>query len=341
MRHSAALLALVLALAVSPGARADEILLNNGNVLEGEIVKETPDEVVIKTEFGEMKVRRAQIKSIRRITLPSAGTKPAEPPAPAFDPKSVAVPGTGVRLPAFPAEWTPMANPGEKALGFLKNPARSILVRAILADDRRGATLEDYFRMTLGSNQATPVRDAKFRHGGFEARRVQFRSAKYPGTLFEGYAIDTETTLVYALLQCPESAFGPEGEFFWRQMEGMRLRVPAPAGGERDRAEMTLGSPGSQAAFLGPEGPWMHVQDEMNPVQPMAAFSQGGSRACVVFTMPWDGGGEILRENSAAFLGRFGPVAGAGEIRNPKPYAASGRFELAGDFRAKARDQAS
>lgn len=60
-------------------AGADEIELHNGNVIEGEIVRETETHVVVRTDCGEMTLSRSSIKEIRRFRVgPSQQEKPGE-----------------------------------------------------------------------------------------------------------------------------------------------------------------------------------------------------------------------------------------------------------------------
>lgn len=60
-------------------ASADEIELTNGNVLEGEIVKETEAKIVIRTSIGDITVSRSTIKSIKRTRKPEPRPEPGSP----------------------------------------------------------------------------------------------------------------------------------------------------------------------------------------------------------------------------------------------------------------------
>lgn len=64
IRISGISLALLLGLLAAPSLLADTIILKSGQVLEGEIVKETPEEIVLKVKFGTVRYDRKEIKKI-------------------------------------------------------------------------------------------------------------------------------------------------------------------------------------------------------------------------------------------------------------------------------------
>jgi hypothetical protein len=130
-------------LAAARAALGDEITLNNGNVLEGEIIRETPEEVVIRTEFGEMKLRRAQIKSIRRVTVPGREIRPPETPKPEANADTLVVPGTGTRVPRLPDAWIRDAAEEQGKLVFRK-PNGAVLVVEVAEGDGYAASLKDF-----------------------------------------------------------------------------------------------------------------------------------------------------------------------------------------------------
>lgn len=58
--------------------RFQRVHLKNGNFLDGQIVQQTPREVVLRMKFGEMRVRADQIERIEAIKLRSVGEKSDE-----------------------------------------------------------------------------------------------------------------------------------------------------------------------------------------------------------------------------------------------------------------------
>ncbi|MHC4599059.1 MAG: HEAT repeat domain-containing protein [Planctomycetota bacterium] len=68
MRRTTLLALLALAISFTPPRtlRADEIVLKNGAVFSGKILKETDTHVVIKTDLGEMSFAKSSIETIRR-----------------------------------------------------------------------------------------------------------------------------------------------------------------------------------------------------------------------------------------------------------------------------------
>jgi len=70
------------AAAVCPTARADKIVMKNGNTFEGEILEERPDEIVLKMKFGTMSFKKDQIKSVvkGKYTPPKPAPKPSAEP---------------------------------------------------------------------------------------------------------------------------------------------------------------------------------------------------------------------------------------------------------------------
>ena len=69
--------------ALVAAARADTIILKNGSKLEGTIVKETPDQVVILvTDVGKLSVDRRRIKDIQRDERGAEKPKKSRPARP-------------------------------------------------------------------------------------------------------------------------------------------------------------------------------------------------------------------------------------------------------------------
>ncbi len=60
------LLTLGLLLALAPALSADRLRMKDGRVLEGRIVRETPQKIVLETRFGEIEVARGEVESIER-----------------------------------------------------------------------------------------------------------------------------------------------------------------------------------------------------------------------------------------------------------------------------------
>ncbi|MHC4831285.1 MAG: hypothetical protein ACYTFT_13190, partial [Planctomycetota bacterium] len=67
-----AIVALALALGVGSFSHADIVHLNNGGQVQGQIVDETDDTIVIKTKFGEQTLFRDDIERIERLSDPPA-----------------------------------------------------------------------------------------------------------------------------------------------------------------------------------------------------------------------------------------------------------------------------
>jgi hypothetical protein len=75
-------LAFLLIAAACPTARADKIVMKNGNTFEGEILEERKDEIVLKMKFGTMSFKKTQIKSVikSKYVPPTPPAKPDEKP---------------------------------------------------------------------------------------------------------------------------------------------------------------------------------------------------------------------------------------------------------------------
>lgn len=131
MRPAIAALALLLSLAA---ARADEVVLRNGAILEGEVIEDTDDRVTLKMEGGRVTFDKKLVASIRKAPLPV----PAPAPAPAAGaapagtaPAGTAAPGKPVPTieslpgPTPPAaeDWCVLWSP-EKRVGWLHSQAR-------------------------------------------------------------------------------------------------------------------------------------------------------------------------------------------------------------------------
>jgi hypothetical protein len=113
----------------------DEIELHNGNVIEGTIVRETETEVVIRTEGGEMTLRRSQIKSIERFRT-SEEEKPKPDPAPdrSGSGGSGPVRNPDPFTPEERREWAKMLVEGRTIAAWtsdLKSTSREVNLRAI------------------------------------------------------------------------------------------------------------------------------------------------------------------------------------------------------------------
>lgn len=115
--------AVLVLLAASVPARADDIEMKNGRTFSGRVVAETDDEISLEWRGGVMKIARSQIKEIRRGPAP-AGTAPA--PAPAPSPEPPAKPGTGAAAPAA-GKSSPAANPAPAKAPAGKKTAKDLL----------------------------------------------------------------------------------------------------------------------------------------------------------------------------------------------------------------------
>lgn len=65
-RPRSILLVLGLFLVLAPALSADRLRMKDGRVLEGRIVRETREKIVLETRFGELEVARAEVESIER-----------------------------------------------------------------------------------------------------------------------------------------------------------------------------------------------------------------------------------------------------------------------------------
>ncbi len=80
--------ALLLCIGLAGPARADRIVLTSGGSLEGEVVRETPEAVLLKSAHGTLEIRRDQIASVERkgYVPPPRGTEPEAEPSPPIKP---------------------------------------------------------------------------------------------------------------------------------------------------------------------------------------------------------------------------------------------------------------
>ena len=60
------LCAVLLCLLSFPSARADELLLKNGRVVEGHIIEETTEHYVVRTRFGKKRIKRSDVAQVTR-----------------------------------------------------------------------------------------------------------------------------------------------------------------------------------------------------------------------------------------------------------------------------------
>src|SRR5436190_24328669 len=60
--------------------------LRNGNVIDGELVKETANEVLLRLKVGEMTIRRDQIEKVEFVKMKSQDTKAIYRPDPRKEP---------------------------------------------------------------------------------------------------------------------------------------------------------------------------------------------------------------------------------------------------------------
>ncbi len=67
------LLALIIVLSTATMAFADFILLNNGDVIVGDIISETDTTIVVRTSFGDITISKTDIKEIRKESTYSKG----------------------------------------------------------------------------------------------------------------------------------------------------------------------------------------------------------------------------------------------------------------------------
>ncbi len=105
---------LFLALVVLAPLRADTVWLKNGGAIDGKVIKETSDRVVVETGAGKVTLDRSQVDRIERSGQPAEATPPPkeEPPteaAPAKEPKET--PASDPR--SAPDEEDGLPSPGQ------------------------------------------------------------------------------------------------------------------------------------------------------------------------------------------------------------------------------------
>lgn len=101
--------------------RFHRVHLRNGNFLDGELVRQTTSQVILRVKFGDMSINRALIERVEFITMRGVKDKPEEVEAPKPTPVALA-PAPPDTRPDPSAKPTSSAPPAAKAKGAAAAP---------------------------------------------------------------------------------------------------------------------------------------------------------------------------------------------------------------------------
>jgi putative salt-induced outer membrane protein YdiY len=165
-----ALVCLALAAHAALSAAADEILLQNGDRLSGDIVMKSGDKLVLRTDYaGEISVRWARVKSIRTGTpvraLVSQGADPAESAVPQ---RATLTPLADGRIEYVPADGGPARAVELRQIEYL-NPKPYETAQGI---DYKGRAL-----FSAAATTGNVDSERLYGEGEFTARAQQYRYA--------------------------------------------------------------------------------------------------------------------------------------------------------------------
>ncbi|MHC5040444.1 MAG: hypothetical protein ACYTHM_24295, partial [Planctomycetota bacterium] len=298
----------LLVLAMAGAGFADEITLKNGNVIDGKIIEETADKIVVETDFGKITIRRSQIKSIKRYRGPSAFDRKPEkreedsaPPAGA-----IRVPGTGAYFSPLPSSWSRTAEGGEEGLVFREPGTKStISVRVTERGDRKDSFMAFvHEHKKEGFPECRILWENPYVHSGRGGYEVAFESLRIPGLLGREYLLDLgEQTILVRLTGHHRTIKGCIPAYL-ALLQGLEIPYTHRSGKRMRSVPAVLETPHVTISYQPPVGPWRYQKRMEERLQLLSYTRQGECRIHVMIGF-WDGHGKLVAKLLEVYFKRM------------------------------------
>jgi hypothetical protein len=285
--------ALLFLLAGTASVLGDEITLKNGNVLEGKILSETPDEVVIECDFGKITVRRSQIAKIKRWRRPSryerrpssSGISSRPPPG------AVPVPKTEAWFLPPGSPWSKSAEGRDGELIYRFGTAGVLAVRAIdTPGGSRGSFMDfvHYYMKQFLASSVVLTKEA-FLHGGRNAYEIAHEDPSTRGALTREYLVDVGEKKILVRLVGEQKRM-PECVGGYVRIRNT-LCIPEVRSGKRYLGlPVEIRTPFVTVSFDPPTGPWVFQAKKKKNIH-QSSYFRNQEGLILVSVGFWDGYG--------------------------------------------------
>ncbi|MHC4780579.1 MAG: hypothetical protein ACYTFG_18570, partial [Planctomycetota bacterium] len=276
-------------------AEADEIRLKNGNVLEGKIISETPEEVVIECDFGKITVRRSTIESIKRFRRPGASReKPSSSPYSAGPPPGmVSVPDSNAFFKAPSGMWSKSAEGKGRELVYRYGNIGILGVRAMKTPGGAKGSFMDFVHSYKKEflPDAVFLQEKPYLHGGRSAYELAHERPRIPGSLTREYLVDHGEKKILVRLVGNQKRINECVPGYLALLDSLgvpELKAGKPTMGRPFEVRTPLVTVSHQP----PVGPWEFKNAREESVHQLTYFRQGQG-LIVVNVGFWDGHGKL------------------------------------------------
>lgn len=295
-----ALPALVLVALVPVRAFCDEIHLKNGNVLEGKIVSETEDHVTIETDFGTIKVSRAQIASIKRWKGPSGFETPrGREAAPALESPdgAVEIPGLDGWLFPPPPPWVLVEGLQEQGLTWRNAPRGVLRVRI---EDPPGPAARSFEAFTAAYKAkalvgARLLKERSFLHSGRRAHEFFYETPAQESLLTREFVVDLGEKKLFLALTGPKGGVAECMEAYEAAVQTLRVVEGRRGGRGSLGVPISIRTPHVTNSHVPPVGPWLFNRRRESGAE-LLSYESGNGTLVVAILGFWDGHGKLVAE---------------------------------------------
>jgi len=276
-------------------ARADEITLKNGNVIEGKIVEETPDKIVMETDFGKITIRRSQIESIKRYRGPT-GYEKIRPKGDA----TVAPPPGAEPIPGIEGHFVPPDPPWAKADALSEGGKTYRLASKGILEIRKADTGGDFMKYLHGRKKSVAggarlIWDQAYFHCGRRAFEMSYESRQPAGILTREFIIDANGTGLIIRLSGPESGIASGIPGYLELRDSVRIPVRLPGGRMSASKPFFVRTPLVTNMHVPPVGAWKFKKQAEEGTH-ILNYSRDGESEILVMIGFWDGHGKVAVE---------------------------------------------
>ncbi|GEM_PF-3428834 len=337
VRLRALVLAAVFLALVAAAAHGDEIRLKNGSVIEGVIIKETPDEVVVKTEYGTVTIRRVKIESIRRYRGPSRfkKTPPADTDTAGPPPGAKPIPGSKAYFTPPPSPWNLDRN--ERMIVYARGTDGTLSLFAIPTPGMRH---EDFMKFVHDRKEAAPpgsvlLQEKTYLHGGRPAFELAYETPGRDGTLNREYLVDLEDQKVMVRLTGSPGTVKSCVPGYLAVLESLGAPHVTENGRTLDVVPVAFGHPHLTVTHHPPAGPW-EFEKKAGGKTTVLTYARTGRYHLLVMLGFWDGHGKLARKIFKSYFEKMGALSLSGVTFEKERYYDKGlRVEYSAACRAE------